>query len=70
MVRNKEKPTYLTHGISFTDIHSPALNTVWPCAEAVGEMLVPMKLMDVLAPEVLGGTGAKVEVFILQISTF
>lgn len=66
----QEKLTCLTHGVSFADIHSSPLNTVWPSVEGAGEILVPMKLKDVQGPEVLGGTGTKVEVFILQIITF
>lgn len=60
----------LNTGISFSDNHPPPLDTVWPIAKAVGEILVLMKLVDILGPEVLVGRGAKVGVLILQIITF
>lgn len=69
-MNGQENLTCLTHGISSTDIQSPPLNTARPSAEGVGEILVPMKLMDTLGPEALGETGVKVEVFSLQIITF
>lgn len=69
-MNGQEKFTWLIHGMSFTGIHLPPLNTAWPSAEFVGGILIPMKLMDILGPEVLGGAGAKVEVLILQIITF